>query len=130
MLRNRGLCIGLATLLTLAAYVAWFTYAWPPKTPTQQQVNIHDPCKETDEKAVERCTNYRLAVYTGWLAVFTALLAVVGSVQIAFLIRADKTASTSADAAKLAANAAVEQSKLAGLQLDFVEKQHGVGRHQ
>src|ERR1700719_4185712 len=105
MLKNRGFCIGLATLLILAAYAAWFTYTWPPKPPAKQQAHIHDPCKETDEKSIERCTNQRLAEYTWWLAAFTAGLAIVGSAQIAFLFRADKTARISADAAQAAAQA-------------------------
>lgn len=46
-----------------------------------------------------------VAFYTFVLAIFTALLASVASVQIFFLIRADKTARTSAEAAQAAAKA-------------------------
>ena len=45
----------------------------------------------------------RIADYTGWLAAFTPALAGVSSIQIYFLIRADKTARITAEAAKVSA---------------------------
>lgn len=48
-----------------------------------------------------------VAFYTFILSIFTGLLAIVSATQIIFLIRADKTARTSADAANKSAEAAL-----------------------
>ncbi len=49
----------------------------------------------------------RIATYTLWLALFTFALVAVSSVQIRFLIRADKTARITAEAAGMQARAAI-----------------------
>jgi hypothetical protein len=103
---RRGAALGLALLLGLGVFGIGHEFS-SPKPPIKQTSDIYDPCKQADEKSIERCTNVRIANYTFCLALFTGLLALVGSAQIGFLIRADKTASTAADAAKTAAEAAL-----------------------
>jgi hypothetical protein len=60
--------------------------------------------KRTDETrsitSAKQSTDDRLATYTLWLAVFTALLVLVSAFQISFLISADRTAAQAAEAAK------------------------------
>jgi hypothetical protein len=54
----------------------------------------------------KQSTDDRVATYTLWLAVFTALLVAVSAFQISFLIRADETATRAAEAAKSSAEIA------------------------
>ncbi|WP_220092285.1 hypothetical protein, partial [Aerococcus loyolae] len=54
-----------------------------------------------------RSPDERIADYTLWLERLTGVLAVVAVVQVYFLIRSDKTARISADAAKVVADAAL-----------------------
>lgn len=56
-------------------------------------------------------TEARIADYTGWLAIFTCALVLVSGLQIYFLIRADKTARISADAAKESSDAIVSSER-------------------
>ena len=79
----------------------------------------------------------RIADYTWWLSAFTLGLAAVSSLQIFFLIRADKTARLMAQTAKVQtekmgewANIAEKQMLIAGQQTDIQLKQHAVGRLQ
>ena len=58
------------------------------------------------------------AIFTGMLTLFTFVLAVVSITQIKYLIRADKNALVSADAAKKAAD--VAQSALEGIERPYV----------
>jgi hypothetical protein len=55
--------------------------------------------------AIPKTAEDRIADYTWWLAAFTFALVTVSFFQIFFLTRADKTARTAADAAKLNAEA-------------------------
>lgn len=55
----------------------------------------------------------RVADYTMWLTIFTAVLAAVSIVQICFLLRSDKTARISSEAAKKSAEIA-EAALVAG----------------
>lgn len=68
---------------------------------------------KSPESFWERTTADPVAAFTGVLAIFTFVLAVVSVVQIYFLTKADKTARISADAAKVAADASMLQAKLA-----------------
>ena len=81
--------------------------AFLPVSPTRA-ITIQ-PKHETDHQGLADGTGQavrpesadeRIADYTEWLAFFTAALVVVSTVQIGFLIRADKTAKTAADAAR------------------------------
>jgi hypothetical protein len=57
----------------------------------------------------------RIADYTLWLERFTGALAIVSSIQIIFLVRADMTASRSA-------SAATEAAKIARMALEGIER--------
>lgn len=65
----------------------------------------------------DRTTDDPVAFFTFVLAVFTGSLVIVTGTQIGFLIRADKTARTSADAAKAAAVASRRQAKTSAMQM-------------
>jgi hypothetical protein len=79
-------------------------------TPTNGATNDHQPAKPLRQRLSviwERTWEDPVAFYTFVLGIFTALLAIVSATQIYFLIRADKTARISADAAALNAKAAI-----------------------
>jgi hypothetical protein len=61
----------------------------------------------------QKSADDRIVNYTLWLMIFTGVLAVVSAVQIGFLIRADKTARISAEAAKKSVDIS-EASMIAG----------------
>ena len=100
---------------------------------------------------VPESADERIADYTWWLAAFTASLVAVSLFQGWFLIRADTTARTAADAAlatataiaaqnthikesiaeaRRAATAAENQTNIIGLQTDILEKQKDIQRIQ
>lgn len=58
------------------------------------------------DKQAREVTDEAIARYNFWLVIFTAVLAFVALLQIGFMLSADKTASDSASAAKLAADTA------------------------
>lgn len=85
-------------------------------TPSEQPINhptvnssAHTPAQSSSESE----SSSKIATYTLWLTIFTGVLALVGIVQFFFLIRADKTARTSADAAKISADNAKATTELA-----------------
>ena len=141
MLKRVGPAVALAALLALGGWSAWQLSTEPSAQPryqahagsTNQKAAEYYPLNRLSEWLTQLwdwSTHDAITFYTLVLAIFTGSLAIVAIFQIHYLRRADETARTSADAARAAADAAVEQSKLAGLQLDLVEKQHGVARHQ
>jgi hypothetical protein len=76
--------------------------------------NIRHPtpnhASETSENCraascVKKSSDDRIADYTWWVAFFTFALSAVSAIQIGFLLRADKTARISADAAQSTAQA-------------------------
>jgi hypothetical protein len=73
----------------------------------------------------KKSTDDVVAEYTGWLAVFTALLVLVSAFQIGFLIIADKTATKTAQAAKESAD--VAKSTLVASQRAWIRTEIGVG---
>lgn len=109
MLKNSAAACVLVVLFAVALYGIWLSSKQPPyrqavtrsDQPASQQIR-----PETPEE--------RIADYTEVLAWFTGLLALVSATQIAFLIKADKTARTAADAAK---DAVVLSGKAAERQL-------------
>jgi hypothetical protein len=99
-----------------------------PKTASQRTTN-HETAKLT--------TDERLANYTWWLAILTGALVVTAVAQGFFIARSEKTARIAAIAARDTAiktsemaDAADKQFKMAGLQADLQEKQHGLARLQ
>jgi hypothetical protein len=64
----------------------------------------------------------RIADYTEWLAFFTAALVVVSTVQIGYLIRADKTARLSAESASRLAEFAKLSAEIAVMRKEGAER--------
>jgi hypothetical protein len=99
-----------ATLAALFVTGLFWGAAASSKPSLQTQIHTaseQHPEKKSDEISRPETADDRIARYTLWLAIFTGALVVVSGVQIAFLIRADKTARISANAAKTAADAAI-----------------------
>ena len=65
----------------------------------------------------------RVADYTAWLAVFTAVLAVVSGIQIFYLNKSDRRAAAAAEEAS-------RQFKMMAIQADTLEKQKEIARTQ
>lgn len=102
--------LAIVILLGLAIFAG---FSRPPlPAPNSQATGQPDNCPQgiCPPISSKEANDARLADYTAALAVFTAVLAVVALVQIFFLIRADNTARTTADAAKRSADAAVDSS--------------------
>jgi hypothetical protein len=101
---RRGAALGLTFFLGLGAYGIWSEISSRDGQTHQAPKHASD---ETKTNIDPRPPEERIADYTLWLERFTGLLALVSTVQIFFLIRADRTARISADAAKAAADAAL-----------------------
>ncbi len=66
-------------------------------------------------------TDEQIAIYTGWLAIFTAILAVTAGLEIALLISAAKTANATAEATNKLATAAIAQHGVMQAQMDVTK---------
>jgi hypothetical protein len=78
--------------------------------PSDSNTNQHQPSKTSWQALTviwDRTWEDPVAFYTFVLSIFTALLAIISATQIAFLIRADRTARITAEAADLNARAVV-----------------------
>ncbi len=101
MLKNRGPAFALAGLFAVAVYGVSFSSQKPPDHQT-----VTRPDQNTSQRITPESADEKIAFYTEVLAVFTGILALVSTVQIAFLIKADETAKVTAQAAKDAADIA------------------------
>jgi hypothetical protein len=101
---RRGAALGLALFLGLAVFGVWMEISSSQNRPHTQA--DRRASERTNSEIDPRKPDERIADYTLWLERFTGLLAIIALVQIGFLIRTDVTARTSADAAKLTAQAA------------------------
>lgn len=99
---RRGTALGLALFLGLGTFGIWSEISSQHHPTSQAPHRASDSAKPYIDP---RSSEERIADYTLWLERFTGLLALVSAVQIFFLIRADRTARISADAAKTAAEA-------------------------
>jgi hypothetical protein len=102
MLKNRGPALALGTLFVVAVYGVSLSSHEPI-----HDKKISSPSQGASQIIPPESPEDRVADYTEALAWFTGLLALVSATQIAFLIRADKTARITAEAAKRSADAAV-----------------------
>jgi hypothetical protein len=130
MLKSYGYWIAFGFLVgALVASVFW-TALLSPLTPPYSTEN-QQGTKSANKEAAKVSADDRIADYTEWLAVLTGGLVVVSAVQIGFLIRADKTARISANAANLSAQAAigVELPRLLVSKVDF-PYMSGSGRYK
>jgi hypothetical protein len=108
------------TYVTGGGLVLGLLAATPASPQQNSAVSPCDYCRAgsiaSDDKPPEtfwqRTTDDPVAAYTAVLAIFTAALVGVSAIQIFFLIKADKTAAVSAEAALKAAKAAIESSYL------------------
>jgi len=100
---RRGAALGLAFFVGLGIFAVWSEIS------SHHYRSTTAPHRRDDNAETQvdtRKPDERLADYTLWLERFTGLLVLVSAIQIGFLIGADRTARRSADAAKLAADAA------------------------
>ena len=84
--------------------------AEPPKAaPPNIPARMSQPNPSGRELAIiwDRTWSDPVAFYTFVLSIFTGLLAIIALIQIGFLIRSNKTARITAEAAKQSADAAV-----------------------
>lgn len=98
-MRSFGFGVAMASLIYLSAAASFILIE--QQAPAQSRANEH-----TNANVDQRKPDERIADYTLWLERFTGLLAFVGAAQLWFLIRADRTARISADAANVSAKAA------------------------
>jgi hypothetical protein len=115
-------------ILTVAAAIGAFAFAlsvagfsvWRSFYQQNHQTSHEASEKETTENSGHAAGNITtkeradeaIASYTLWLMLFTGVLAFVALIQIGFLIRADETASETANAAKDSADVARDAVKL------------------
>jgi hypothetical protein len=101
MLKNSGSVLALATLLVLAVYGVSISSQQNPHNQT-----VNRPDQNATQSVKPESADEKIAFYTEVLAVFTGILALVSSVQICFLYRADKITRITAEAAKKSAGVA------------------------
>jgi len=101
--------IALAAVLGFAIGGTVVDLSFEPPPQQSAAVERADQSTKSDSSkiTIPKSPDERIADYTWWLGAFTFALVVVSSVQILFLIRTDKTARITAEAAKLSAGAAV-----------------------
>lgn len=97
-MRGFGFGIALSSVIYLSAFTVFVAN-------DQQQAALAAGADGVHTSGPYVTSEDRIADYTWWLSAFTLALVVVSAVQIGFLIRADKTARLSADAAKASADA-------------------------
>jgi len=102
--------------------VAMFSLSLVSGSPPQTQT-YEEPEHSAQSVKVPISADERLADYTEALAIFTALLAAVSTLQIWLLMRAD-------NASRRVLNLSEKQFLLEGRQADLAEKQHGLARLQ
>lgn len=89
--------VGLIVLISFLVWQIWAASVYPDR----QGAEYHARQQATAETKPS-LPDERIAYWTIWLAAFTGVLAVVSSVQIFFLIRADKATQSAIDAATAA----------------------------
>jgi hypothetical protein len=81
--------------------------------PAEHSKTESQSCEGTKSECAKATTDEKLADYTWWLAVLTGALVTVSAGQGYFLLRADKTARISAEAAKATAIKTAEMANIA-----------------
>src|SRR5579872_1964061 len=108
-----------AAVVAFVGFVFWRTL-FPPHHPVENAASSNEQYSDQQRaekhapvgNAIGDSANEKIANYTLALAVFTAMLVLVAAFQIAFLIRADETATRTAQAAANSAQAALKQTEL------------------
>jgi hypothetical protein len=88
MLKHRGPALVLSALFVVAVYGVSLSSHEP-----MQDKKISSPNQSAPQQIPPETPEERIADYTEVLAWFTAILALVSAMQIAFLIKADNTKS-------------------------------------
>jgi hypothetical protein len=107
MLKRYEFALGFAAATAIWALVFVWQSSLLPNSQTIESASNQRPQDETKNASQSERADERIARYNFWLAIFTAALVVVSSIQFIFLYRTDKTARIAADAAKRSADAAV-----------------------
>ena len=99
----------LGAMLAVAIFAMGMTFQSSLPPPNQEAAQTSNPSAEHSSTKITgpNSPDERIANYTWWLSAFTLALVVVSAFQGFFLIRADKTARTAANAADLNARAAI-----------------------
>jgi hypothetical protein len=100
----------IAQVIFLATFVAWVSIGQLYYKQTIDSRNQSSQ-KETHDIIDSDKADERIARYNLWLAIFTGALVLVSSIQIRFLIRAEKITGISAEAARKAADAAAQANR-------------------
>lgn len=97
--------IFLGALLAVAIFAFGFVAAsvLPSRDQQETQQSKSDAAKKTEQVIKSESADDRIALYTLWLAILTGGLVFVSGFQGYFLLRTDKTAAKSADAARKSA---------------------------
>jgi hypothetical protein len=97
--------IFLGVFLTVAVFAIGYVVASSVPPPSQQIETTNH--QQAANEGAERTAEKQIAYYTKWLAWFTGALVAVSFTQGYFLLRSDKTARISANAADRSARAAI-----------------------
>jgi hypothetical protein len=93
-----------ACLLIGFGVVEWHISSLPSSNQQKTAQSDSGTAKKPKQIVAADSADDRIARYTLWLAIFTGALVIVSGFQGYFLIRADRTARISADAAKKSAD--------------------------
>jgi hypothetical protein len=103
-MKFRGYEIALGLLVATAVWSVVFLFSLPqPNKPAPEPTQ-----QATEHKTKNSSPDQEIALYTLWLAIFTGALVAVSGIQIFFLIRTDKTARITAEAAKQSSDAVLK----------------------
>lgn len=111
-----GIALLAGTVFVVVVIGLAVIYSSPPSgTPTNQQTNEQRQPENNNSKERksfwQKTTDDPIAFFTLWLVVFTGILGAVSVIQLNLLRRAEITAIVSANAAKMAADAALASNR-------------------
>jgi len=112
-----GIAVGIVAFFAVAAVLRCSAIHVPQQRDQQGDKSAPAETKavtnqeDSSESFWRRTTNDPVSLYTGVLALLTAILVIVAIVQIRFLIRADDTSTIAANAALASANAAISAQR-------------------
>jgi hypothetical protein len=125
MLKSLAQITALGAFVIVVGFLGWMlwrslfgpqeieNYAGQPKSAqTEQQRADEKPRGRHPLFGESKSTEKAVAEYTGWLAVFTALLVLVSAFQIGFLVSANETATKAANAARDAVEATRDATRI------------------
>jgi hypothetical protein len=112
-------------LLAVAIFAMGMLFASSPSLQKPSAEQHQDVEQQAPNKASEHHENaHSLWVPTDSVGLYTLVLAIVSAAQGYFLLRADRTARTTAEATKTLANKTAEMASFADRQADLAKRQH------